>query len=71
MNPADLRMVRWGLAAALAGTGCGAASIILDFGWAATRAGWMLTAVHCLTWCAFGCLIAMGALAIVLARRRR
>jgi hypothetical protein len=71
MSPSDLRLIRWALAAALAGTGCGAASIILDFGWAATLAGWMLTAAHCLSGCTFGCLAVVVTLALILARRRR
>jgi hypothetical protein len=71
MREPDLRLLRWALAAAITGTGCGAASIILDFGWAATRSGGMLTAAHCLTWCTSACLAAVVAIGVVLRRRVR
>lgn len=70
-HPADLRMLRWTLAVAIFGTGCGAASVILTFGWAATRAGGMLMAAHCLTWCDFACLAAVVTLGVILSRRLR
>lgn len=65
----DLRLLRWVLAVAIVGTGCGAASLIMTFGWAAARAGWMLTASRCLTLCAFGCLAVVIVAGLILARR--
>jgi hypothetical protein len=66
----DLRLLRWALAAAVVGTGCGAASVILDFGWAYTETAGMLTAAHWLTWLTFGCLAVVVTLGLILARRR-
>jgi hypothetical protein len=70
-RPDDLRMLCWALGATIAGTGCGIASVILTFGWAATRVGGMLTAAHCLNWCTFACLAAVVTLGIILRRRLR
>jgi hypothetical protein len=65
----DLRLLRWALATTIVGTGCGAASVILDFGWAYTETAGMLTAAHCLTWLTFGCLTVVVTIGLILARR--
>jgi hypothetical protein len=68
---ADARLLLWVLGAFLAGTGCGAASVVLAFTWAATGAGPLMTASQWTARGAYGCLAAVCVLGVLLGRRKR
>jgi uncharacterized protein (DUF697 family) len=72
LPPADARVLLTALVATLTGMGCGAASVILAFTWAAEggRGGW-LTAAHWANRVTYACLAVVWACAGVLWLRKR
>jgi membrane protein implicated in regulation of membrane protease activity len=71
LPPADARLLRWVLAAALTGFACIATSMILVFAWAGTGTGGLLTASHWLTRGGYACAAVVWVCALLLWRRNR